>query len=354
VGVPIYMVNSYPSIFRWLPEWEPQRAILINWPHQYSHGWDPVREAVNEVYLAIVKTVAMSQSIMIICYDIEQRNRIQRWLVAANVNLPRIRFFIIPSDDVWVRDYGPLTLKNSEQTQILHFQFNGWGGRYPAERDSLVIPELHNQSFFPQAQLEAVDFVLEGGSIETDGHGALLTTRSCLLAKNRNPGYSEKEIEQLLKERLGVQHVLWLDHGGLLGDDTDGHIDTLARFVNPTTICYTQCVDPTDPHFHTLSAMENQLRWLRNSDGCAYELQPLPLPHPVYSVVDGKQLPATYTKFLITNQLVLLPFYEDPQDEIAKNVLQSCFPSRQVIGIPCHALLENYGSLHGITMQIPV
>lgn len=340
--------------FQLLPEWNPQRAILINWPHGNARCWDPVREKVNTIYLAIVKSVAMTQSVMIICYNVEQRNQIQRQLIEANINLPRVRFFIIPSDDIWTRDYGPLTLRYQEQTRIMHFQFNGWGNKYPAGLDRGVTEELYKQNFFPQAQFTPIEFVLEGGSIESDGLGSLLTTRSCLLSKNRNPHYSESRIETLLKDQLGVEQILWLDHGELAGDDTDGHIDTLARFVNPETICYAQCLNPADPHFSGLTAMEDQLKGFRNRQGQPYHLLPLPLPQPVYSSINGQQLPATYTKFLITNHLVLLPFYEDPKDITAQKVLQSCFPEREVVGIPCRSLLENYGSLHGIAMQIPV
>lgn len=342
------------SSYNLLPEWDPQRAVLINWPHRHSHWWDPIRDAANSTYLAIVKAIALSQSVMIICFDVAQRNQIQRWLVEANVNLPRVRFFIIPSDDVWVRDYGPLTVRHQQQTKILNFQFNGWGNRYPAQRDNLVTAELFDQSFFPQAQFSAVNFVLEGGSIETDGLGTLLTTRNCLLSKNRNPDYSQTQIEQLLQNQLNVQQTIWLEHDGLRGDDSDGHVDTLARFVSAETICYSHCLDPADENAASLKSLEDQLRSLRNQRGQAYQLLRLPLPNPIHSVIDGKRLPATYTKFLITNHLVLVPFYEDPQDLQAKNVLQSCFPTREIVGIPCRALLENYGSLHGITMQVPV
>ena len=168
--------------FQLLPEWNPQRAILINWPHCNSR-WDPVREKVNTIYLTIVKSVAMTQSVMIICYNVEQRNQIQRQLIEANINLPRVRFFIIPSDDIWIRDYGPLTLRYQEQTRIMHFQFNGWGNKYPAGLDRGVTEELYKQNFFPQAQFTPVEFVLEGGSIESDGLGSLLTTRKLFTVK---------------------------------------------------------------------------------------------------------------------------------------------------------------------------
>ncbi len=342
------------SSFYLPPEWNQQRAILINWPHRLIEWWDPVREAANQTYLAIVKAVALTQSVVIICYDIEQRNEIQQFLTQSDVNMPRVRFFIIPSDDVWTRDYGPITLSNGQETKILNFQFNGWGNKYPAERDNQILAQLYDQDFFPQSQLTSIDFVLEGGSIEVDGEGTLLTTTECLLSQQRNPNFNQSQIESLLKEHLQVKQVLWLEHGHIAGDDTDGHIDTLARFINSETICYIQSRDPTDENYLSLKAMEKQLRDFKNCRGLPYHLVPLPTPSPIFSIVDNRRLPATYANFLITNQVILLPFYDDPQDDIAQNMLESCFPDRQVIGIPSRSLIENYGSVHCITMQIPV
>lgn len=342
------------SGFHLLPEWNPQRAVLINWPHWNNPSWNSLQDSVSQLYQKIVKILVMRQSVMVICYDIEHRNHIQQLLINANVNLPRVRFFIIPSDDIWTRDYGPLTLRFGEQTHLVNFKFNGWGNKFPHQRDNLVSSQLFQQSFFPQAQFNRIDFVLEGGSIETDGLGTLLTTRSCLLSSNRNPGYQENQIEDLLQAHLGVQKIIWLDQGCLMGDDTDGHVDTLARFVNPQTICYAQCVDSQDENYKTLSAMEKQLQSLKNPTGASYRLIPMPLPQPVYSAVDGKRLPATYTKFLITNHLILTPFYDDPHDLVAKRILQDCFPNKEIVGVPCRSLLENSGNLHCIAMQIPV
>jgi len=339
--------------FQLLPEWGRQCAILINWPHRHNSCWNPVREQVNAMYAAIVKAVSMNQSVMIICFDLEERNHIQKLLIQANVNLPRVRFFIIPSNDVWTRDYGPLILQHEQQTKILNFQFNGWGNKHPSNYDNLVATELYRQNFFPQTEFNKVDFVLEGGSIEVDGSGTLLTTRSCLLLGNRNPECSPAQIEQILKDKLGIEQILWLEEGGLVGDDTDGHIDALVRFVNSETLCYSQCLDPSDEQFASLAAMEAELKNMKNFQSRFYHLLPLPLPAPIYSQINGKRLPASYTKFLITNHLILVPFFDDPNDEIAKNVLQSVFSGREVIGFPCRSLLENYGSLHGIAMQIP-
>lgn len=341
------------SGFNLLPEWSPQRAVLINWPHSSHSGWDKLQASMSQLYQKIVKHVVMTQSVMVICYDTEHRNHILQLLVAANVNLPRVRFFIIPSDDIWMRDYGPLTLRFKEQTHLANFRFNGWGNKYPHQRDNLVSSALFQQNFFPQAQFNQIDFVLEGGSIETDGMGTLLTTRSCLLSSNRNSGYQEKQIEDLLKLHLGTKKIIWLDQGNLTGDDTDGHIDNLARFVDAQTICYSQCINSHDENYGALSAMEKQLQGLKNFNGESYHLIPMPIPQPIYSA-EGKRLPATYTQFLITNHSILTPFYDDPNDLVAKQILQSCFPTKEIVGIPCRSLLENFGNLHCIAMQIPV
>jgi len=324
------------SCFRLLPEWHPQRAILINWPHRYCHRWDPVRDHVNGLYIELVKAVAMTQSVMIICLDIEQRNQIQRALVEGNVNLPRVRFFIIPSDDIWMRDYGPLVLRCQDQTKIVNFQFNGRGNKYSADRDNMVTAELFDQNFFLQAQFSAVNLVMEGSNIETDGLGTLLTTQNS--SSSRNPDYSQDQIETLLKQHLGMERIIWLD--------ADRPIDALVRFVDAETICYQQ-----SPEF---GALEAQLKNLKNPQGRPYRLAPLPMPQSIQSFIDSRPLPASYTQFLITNRLVLMPSYEDPSDLIAKTVLESCFPNRVVMSIPCRSLLENDGSLHTVTLQIPV
>jgi agmatine deiminase len=337
-----------------LPEWNPQRAVLINWPHFENHHWDPVRDSVNRIFQKFVKTLVMKQSVMVVCYDIAHRNHIQKLLINANVNLPRVRFFIIPTDDIWIRDYGPLSLGSKDRIQLMSFEFNGWGKKFPYERDNLASAHLFQQGFFPQALFSKIDFVLEGGSIETDGLGTLLTTRCCLLSSNRNPGFYEHQIEDTLKKHLGVQKIIWLEHGYLAGDDTDGHIDTLARFVDPQTICYTQCLDSRDENYKSLLEMEKQLQSLKNLNNEPYRLIPLPMPQPIYSAIEGKRLPATYTKFFITNHLVFVPFYDDSSDLLAQKILKKCFPAKEIVGISCRSLLENYGNLHCMAMQVPV
>lgn len=336
------------------PEWAPQQAILINWPHVHSEWWDPIRDEANHTYTQLVKALALTQTVMIICFDSKHREEIQKHLLQAKVNLPRVGFFIIPSNDVWTRDYGPISLMSGKALKLVKFQFNGWGNKYPAEMDNQVLIELFDQNFVPQAQLDLIDFTLEGGSIEVDGQGALLTTKKCLLSKTRNPGYDQNQIEKTLKNSLNVNCVLWLEHGYIAGDDTDGHIDTLARFVNEETICHVRSDDSTDEHFHQLKEMQTELKLMKNHRGLPYQLVSLPSPAPIFSIVDGRRLPATYANFLIANKVIVLPYYNDPQDKVAHAILQQCFPNREVIGVPSRSLIENYGSIHCITMQIPI
>ena len=200
--------------------------------------------------------------------------------------------------------------------------------------------------------MQACEFVLEGGSIDTDGEGTLLTTTACLLTESRNPQLDQQQIEMRLKTELGVTRILWLQHGFLAGDDTDSHIDMLARFCAPDTIAFMQCDDPGDEHFESLAAMAQELRQFRTRDGQPYRLIGLPLPAAIYNSV-GQRLPASYANFLIINDAVLVPQYNDRSDEIVLKRLAACFPDRQMIGIPCRALIEQYGSLHCLSMQFP-
>jgi agmatine deiminase len=233
---------------------------------------------------------------------------------------------------------------------LLDFQFNAWGGKYDYKLDNQITTRLQQQGIFSVPR-QSVEFVLEGGSIESDGAGTLLTTR-CLLSSSRNPGWSQQQIEQELQTELGVKRILWLHHGELAGDDTDAHIDTLARFTSVSQIAYVKCDDETDEHFTPLLKMEQELLALRTADGQPYDLVPLPLPDPVYNK-QGKRLPATYANFLIINNAVLLPVYDQRKDQLAIDALQNCFPNRDIIAINCLPLIHQFGSLHCVTMQFP-
>lgn len=345
------MKNENPLNTRLPPEWTPQQAIMLTWPHQHS-DWQPWLQQVEPVFVAIAQAVAERENLIISAYDAEHLTHIQILLQQAGINPERIRLYIAPSNDTWVRDHGPLTVTTDGTLQLLDFSFNGWGGKFDASLDNTLTRRLHTQGAFDATPITTLEFVLEGGSLEVDGAGSLLTTEHCLLSPQRNPTLTRDQIESHLREWLGVTRVLWLRHGYLAGDDTDSHIDTLARFCATDTICYVACDDPHDEHYAELNAMAQELRALRTVSGIPYRLVALPWPKAKYGEA-GKRLPASYANFLIINGAVLAPTYDDPADAAALAALQSCFPDRRIIAIPCLPLIRQYGSLHCVTMQIP-
>ncbi|MDE0855714.1 MAG: agmatine deiminase family protein [Nevskia sp.] len=338
-----------PSVFL-PPEWAPQSAVMLTWPRRDG---DFARhfEAVEKNFLAIAVAIARHENLHVnVAHDAPG---LAARLVAAGVPNERLRVYAMPNDDVWARDHGPITVLRDGKLLHLDFTFNGWGGKFPAARDNALTGRLITAGAW-QAPVEAVDFVLEGGAIEVDGQGTLLTTERCLLAPTRNPSLDKAAIEQLLKDRLGVSRILWLKHGDLLGDDTDGHIDTIARFCDAETIAYQGCEDRDDPHYADLAAMAAELAALRTAAGKPYKLVPLPLPAALHDPDDGRRLPAGYANFLIINGAVLVPVYGDKvNDAVALERLRPCFPGREVVPIECAALIHQYGSLHCVTMQIP-
>lgn len=326
------------------PEWAPQRFVQLTWPHAGS-DWAYMLDEVCACFADIAREISMREDLLIVCADEKDA---RRQLHAANME--RIRFAELPSNDTWARDHGGITVLNDGTRQVLDFTFNGWGMKFAANKDNLITRRLFGKGVFaPDTEYaNRMDFVLEGGSIESDGEGTLLTTAECLLSDNRN-NRSKEEVEAVLKEALGLQRVLWLHHGYLAGDDTDSHVDTLARFCPHDTIAYVQCTDPQDEHYEELRLMENELRQFRTLGGLPYNLLPLPMAEAVYE--DGERLPATYANFLIMNGAVLLPIYGSPEDEAAKSQLQKAFPGREIVGIDCRALIKQHGSLHCVTMQ---
>ena len=258
---------------------------------------------------------------------------------------------IAPSNDSWARDHAPLSVIENGHPVLMDFTFNGWGNKYPSELDNDIPNCLFRQGLFGGTPMVHSDMVLEGGSIDSDGQGTILTTSRCLLSPTRNPAMSREDIEAALREQLGAGTIHWLEHGALAGDDTDSHVDMLARFCNETTIAYTQCRNAEDSHYDELARMEQELQSLRNADGKPYRLIALPLPDAIYNR-DGQRLPASYANFLIINHAVLVPVYDDPLDELAMTRLQDGFPQREIIPVPCRSLIEQYGSLHCVSMQL--
>lgn len=257
-------------------------------------------------------------------------------------------------NDTWARDHGPMATIRQGELFINDFGFNGWGNKFDARLDNLITEGLFNQKAFgAEVRYNNLrDFILEGGSIESDGNGTILTTSACLLNPNRNPGFSKADIESKLAETLGTTRVLWLDHGHLEGDDTDSHIDTLARFCNESTIAYVKCTNSADSHFEDMALMEAQLKSFTRVDGEPYTLVPLPMVSPIYNS-EGARMGATYANFLIINKAVLVPVYGVPEDNHALEILAGVFPDREIVGINCLPLIKQNGSLHCITMQIP-
>lgn len=333
------------------PEWAPQSGVMLTWPHAGS-DWAPILGAVEPVFTDIARQIARFEKVLIACYDDAHRAHIAARLAAAGVPAGRLVFGIAPSNDTWARDHGPITVQCQDELTLLDFGFNGWGGKYAHDLDNAITPALYRQDVFGKSPLQAVNLILEGGSIEVDGSGTLLTTERCLLAPTRNPGVARAQIEKKLSELLGLNRFLWLRHGYLAGDDTDSHIDTLARLCDARTIAYVACDDPADEHYQGLKAMEAELKNFTAADGRPYRLVPLPWPRPKYDD-DGQRMPATYANFLIINGAVLVPTYEDAADAVALERLRDCFPGREIIGIDCLPLIWQHGSLHCVTMQLP-
>ncbi|MCR4301452.1 MAG: agmatine deiminase family protein [Sulfuricaulis sp.] len=333
------------------PEWAPQSGVMLTWPH--VHGdWAMRLNQVEPAFVEIAKQVSLQEKVLISCYDRSHREHVAKLLAGASVDMGQILLRAVPSNDTWARDHGPLTVMCAEEARLLDFSFNGWGGKYAFDLDNQITRRLYAMDVFQDAPLQTVEMILEGGAIEVDGSGTLLTTARCLLAPTRNPGMTREQLEQRLKELLGINRILWLHHGYLAGDDTDSHIDTLARFCDNRTIAYVRCDDPSDEHYAELKSMEDELKNFQAADGQPYRLVPLPWPHAKFDE-DRNRLPATYANFLVINGAVLVPTYEDPADSEALTRLKECFPGREVMAINCLPLIYQYGSLHCVSMQLP-
>jgi len=341
-------MKNKPLDIRFPAEWHPQAAVMLTWPHENT-DWQPILQEVILCYVAIAKEILRHEKLIIVCSSIAE----VKSALGKEPDYSRILFREIPSNDTWSRDHGPISIFIDGRPSVLDFTFNGWGLKFPANLDNQITRRLYQSGVFNSTvKYHSIkDIVLEGGSVESDGKGTILTTTQCLFAPNRNEYQDEEEVEDYFQVLFGVQRVLWLHHGYLAGDDTDSHIDTLARFCNPETIAYVRCTDETDEHFTELFRMEKELRAFRTLEGKPYRLIPLPMAEAVYDA--GERLPATYANFLIINGVVLMPTYDSPLDEVAKAALQTAFPDREIVGVNCLPLIKQHGSLHCITMQIP-
>ena len=339
--------------FRLPAEWEPQSGVQLTWPHRDT-DWAPMLDEVLAVYHQMAREISRREPLLI---------------VAPEGAAPVMVHVVCNTDDTWARDHGFITLIDDlhfnptpsqlsncklSNCKLLDFCFNGWGEKFPAEQDNAINRRLYDVGAVKGEYVDHLDFVLEGGSIESDGRGTIFTTSQCLLAPHRNQPLTRQEIEQRLKDYLYADRVLWIDYGHLEGDDTDGHIDTLVRVCPDDTLLYIKCDDPADEHYEDLRLMEEQLRSFRTLDGQPYRLLPLPMPHPIYDD-DGQRLPATHANFLVINGAVLCPTYGQPDiDAQALDVISQAFPGRDIVPIDCRPLIRQHGSLHCCTMQFPV
>ena len=328
-------------------EWFPQSAVQLTWPHAGT-DWAPILKEVIPCFVSIAQEIMKREKLVVVCPDASE---VKEQLGAFDEE--RVRFVELPTNDTWARDHGGISVFDPLGPMVYDFVFNGWGMKFAANKDNLITRNLYQSGVFAE-EIQLVNmspFVLEGGSIESDGRGTLMATAECLLSVNRNEYLQREEIEHYLKDIFGVKRILWIENGYLAGDDTDSHVDTLARFCSEDTIAYVKCEDESDEHYDELRAMEEEIKAFRQENGEPYRLVPLPMADEV--VWEGERLPATYANFLIINGAVLLPFYNSPKDEEARKALQAVFLDREVIGINCLPLIKQHGSLHCVTMQYP-
>lgn len=334
--------------YRMPAEWERHRATWLAWPEN-EETW-PDLEAVQRIWERMIGLLAEREEVSLLVRDAEREARVAERLRAAGARAERIRFYRIPTVDAWIRDYGPTFLVGSRSPKLVlcDWIFNAWGGKYPAYlEDERVAREIARSL---GVEVFAPDFVLEGGAIDVNGAGLCLATEQCLLNPNRNPGMAKEEIERRLRDYLGVERVVWLA-GGIAGDDTDGHVDDVARFVGPEAVACVVGEDPADEDYAVLR--ENYERLLAATGARGERLKVVALPTPGRLCDRGARLPASYANFYIANDLVLVPTYGHPNDEVALEALGRCFPGAEIVGIPCAPLVVGLGAIHCVTQQEP-
>jgi len=329
------------------PEWYPQSAVQLTWPHEGT-DWAYMLEEVTPCFVRIAREILQRENLILVCAN---ASAVRAQLGA--VDETKLFIYELPTNDTWARDHGAISVFVDGIPCLYDFTFNAWGMKFASNLDNQLTFSLYGEkAFSPEVEyVNRMPFVLEGGSLESDGEGTLLTTAECLLSVNRNDYWGEPEIESYLKEQFGLKRVLWLRHGYLAGDDTDSHVDTLARFCDAKTIAYVAPGEEEDEHTEELRQMEEELQSFQTLSGEPYRLIALPMADPVYH--NEERVPATYANFLILNKAVLLPFYGSPKDELAREKLQQAFPDREIVGIYCLPLLYQHGSLHCLTMQFP-
>lgn len=342
-------MSENPESVRMLAEWEEQEAVVVALPHEDT-DWSYMLADALTCYRKLVEAIIDSGEKLILLV----KDKCQATDFLDGLPLDNIVMMVLPTNDTWTRDYCVITVKDRTGLKAIDFGFNGWGLKYAADCDNLVNLRMVQNGIIDVEKYQNLrHFVCEGGSLETDGKGTLLTTTRCMCSPNRNGGMSKSELETVLKKVLGIRKILWLDHGYLAGDDTDSHIDTLARICPGNKILVTITHNQDDEHFEELTAMRIELEQMTDADGIPFDIYELPLPDPIYDEEDNR-LPATYANYLVLNDRILLPVYSQPEnDRIAENTIRMAYPDFEVVTVDCSALIRQHGSLHCSTMQIP-
>jgi len=324
---------------RLIAEFEEQSFTQILFPHANT-DWVTYLSEAQKTFINIINAIRKYQKCLVVVHDVDE-------VKAHFTDENNLEFVQYTTDDTWARDCSALSLEQNDEIVLLNFIFNGWGNKFDAQKDNAMTQNIAHK--YLTCKLKNIDFVLEGGAIESNGAGTILTTAACMLNQNRNPHLNPTQITQKLKEFFGAQHILYLNHGYLAGDDTDSHIDTLARFIDEKTIMYVKCDNINDEHYHELKLMEEELQMTAKEQDL--ELISLPMCDALY--FEGERLPATYANFLFVNGAVLVPLYGVSQDTEALEIFKKTFPQREIIAIDCSILIRQHGSLHCVTMNFP-
>lgn len=326
------------------PEWAKQQALCLIWP-TIGSDWGPFLPEIEQTYFRIVEAVCPFQPVLLICPDAEKSGELN-----ASLAHPNCQVINIPSNQTWFRDFSPITKYDGEQLIHCLFEFNGWGEKYPYDLDKQLSQSLHEQGLLGERQIESIDLNIEGGNCESDGAGTVMVSESCL-THHRNQGLTADEVAHQLMQTLSAQQILRVENAHLQGDDTDGHIDNLARFVDKNTLLYCAQEEVNDTHYDAMQSLEKQVKQFRNADGQPYKTIPIPMPSPIFDE-DNQQLPASYLNFVITNEVILLPVFNCETDAVVKRQFQTLFPHHQIKPIDSTMLVHQYGGLHCATAAI--
>ncbi|MDE3061168.1 MAG: agmatine deiminase family protein [Pseudomonadota bacterium] len=342
------------AAFRMPAEWEPHAATIIGWPHN-KNDWPGKFEPIPWVYAEIIRTLAQGERVRLLVQNVREKEKAQDYCGRAGVDPDKLDIHIIPTDRIWMRDSGPIFVRTGKGGKVmLDWRFNAWAKYSNYKRDDKVPAALNEHIGIERIEPvhKGSRVVLEGGSIDVNGKGCLLTTEECLLSKvqERNPGFMREDYEAVFEKYLGVRHVIWLGNG-ITGDDTHGHVDDLARFVNPTTVVTVMEKNTKDSNHAPLKDNLKRLKSARDQSGKPLTVVELPMPRPL--IFEGTQLPASYANFLIANKTVLVPTFNDPADRVALSILAELFPRRDVVGIHAVDLVWGFGTIHCLSQQEP-